>query len=67
MNIHAVLHKPVLASLAVALGATFISAHVSAAEEAQWVPGRLLVQPRAGLPEAEFEKIVKQHGGKQVG
>ncbi|WEN43590.1 Thermitase [Thauera sp. GDN1] len=67
MNIPATLHKPVLASLAVALGATFLPAQVSAADEAQWVPGRLLVQPRAGLPEAEFEKIVKQHGGKQVG
>ena len=37
------------------------------AEKGQWVPGRLLVQPRPGLPEAEFEKALKPHGGKQVG
>lgn len=39
----------------------------ASAEEGQWVPGRLLVQPRPGLPEAEFEKALKPHGGKQVG
>lgn len=33
----------------------------------QWVPGRILVQPRPGLPEAELEKILKTHGGKSVG
>lgn len=67
MKSSASLRKPVLASLVVALGAALLPAHAFAADEAQWVPGRLLVQPRAGLPEAEFDKIVKQHGGKQVG
>lgn len=67
MNTSASLRKPVLASLVVALGAALLPAQAFAADEAQWVPGRLLVQPRAGLPEAEFDKIVKQHGGKQVG
>ena len=67
MNTSASLRKPVLASLVVALGAAFIPAQAVAAEEAQWVPGRLLVQPRAGLSEAEFDKIIKPHGGKQVG
>ncbi len=67
MNTSASLRKPVLASLVVALGAAFIPAQAVAAEEAQWAPGRLLVQPRAGLSEAEFDKIIKPHGGKQVG
>ncbi|MGD9872356.1 MAG: S8 family serine peptidase [Thauera sp.] len=67
MKSPASLRKPVLASLVVALGAALLPAQAFAADEAQWVPGRLLVQPRAGLPEAEFDKIVKQHGGKQVG
>lgn len=67
MNLPATLRKPALATLAVVLGAALLPAQAFAADEAQWVPGRLLVQPRAGLPEAEFEKIVKQHGGKQVG
>jgi len=67
MNLPATLRKPALATLAIALGAALLPAPAVAADEAHWVPGRLLVQPRAGLPEAEFEKIVKQHGGKQVG
>ena len=67
MNTSASLRKPVLASLVVALSAALVPAQAVAAEEAQWVPGRLLVQPRAGLSEAEFDKILKPHGGKQVG
>ncbi len=67
MNTPASLRKPVLAALVVALGAAFLPAQASAADEAQWVPGRLLVQPRAGLPEAEFDKIIKKQGGKQIG
>jgi thermitase len=30
----------------------------------EWVPGRLLVMPRAGLPEAELTKAVQAHGGR---
>lgn len=67
MNTPASLRKPVLAALVVALGAAFLPAQAAAADEAQWVPGRLLVQPRAGLPEAEFDKIIKKQGGKQIG
>lgn len=67
MNTTASLRKPVLAALVVALGAAFLPAQAVAADEAQWVPGRLLVQPRAGLPEAEFDKIIKKQGGKQIG
>lgn len=32
-----------------------------------WVPGRILVQPRPGLPAAELDKILKAHGGKRAG
>ena len=67
MKSPASLRKPVLASLVVALGAAILPAQAFAADEAQWVPGRLLVQPRAGLSEAEFDKIIKKQGGKQVG
>lgn len=67
MKSPASLRKPVLASLVVALGAALLPAQAFAADEAQWVPGRLLVQPRAGLSEAEFDKIIKKQGGKQVG
>ena len=67
MKTSASLRKPVLASLVVALGAALLPAQAFAADEAQWVPGRLLVQPRAGLAEAEFDKIIKKQGGKQIG
>lgn len=67
MKSPASLRKPVLATLVVALGAALLPAQAFAADEAQWVPGRLLVQPRAGLSEAEFDKIIKKQGGKQVG
>lgn len=67
MNTPASLRKPALAALVLALGASFAPVQASAADEAQWVPGRLLVQPRAGLSEAEFDKIIKKQGGKQVG
>ena len=67
MKSPASLRKPVLASLVVALGAALLPTQAVAADEAQWVPGRLLVQPRAGLSEAEFDKIIKKQGGKQVG
>ncbi len=30
---------------------------------ADWVKGRILVQPRAGLDAAEFDKVLKPHGG----
>lgn len=29
------------------------------------VPGRLLVQPRAGLPTAELDKALREHGGRR--
>ncbi len=35
--------------------------------ELKSAPGRLLVEPRAGLSEAEFEKILKPHGGRKAG
>ncbi|MBS0555671.1 MAG: S8 family serine peptidase, partial [Proteobacteria bacterium] len=59
---------PALACLAIALGALSLPAIAQVApSEPQWVPGRLLVQPRPGLSDAELDKILKPHGGKQVG
>jgi subtilisin family serine protease len=44
-----------------------VSGAVAAADGEQWVPGRLLVQPKPGLPDSELAKILKVHGGKSVG
>lgn len=37
------------------------------ADTQQWVPGRLLVQPRPGLSDDELAKTLKTHGAKSVG
>ena len=59
---------PALACLAIALGALSLPAVAQVTpSEPRWVPGRLLVQPRPGLSDAELDKILKPHGGKQVG
>jgi len=48
---------------ALALGsATAIPAFAQADEPAQWASGRILVSPNAGLPEAVFKKLIKEHG-----
>lgn len=57
---------PIAAGLLVAAGLGLAPPTVTA-EPAAWVPGRLLVQPRPGLPEAELDKLLKPHGGKRVG
>lgn len=50
--------------IALALCAGFASWAAHAAQPAEWVKGRVIVQTRAGLSEAELDKIVKVHGGK---
>ncbi|WP_246167615.1 S8 family serine peptidase [Propionivibrio limicola] len=61
-------HIPAALALTFMLGAGAIPAAAqTTAPTEKWVPGRLLVQPRAGLSDAEFDKILKPHGGKQVG
>ena len=64
----AALRALVLAVLAV-LG---VAAHAAPPEQpgkpaANWVKGHILVQPRAGLSDAEFDKALATQGGKAVG
>lgn len=59
---------PALACLAIALGTLSLPAVAQVnSSQPQWAPGRLLVQPRPGLSDTELDKILKPHGGKQVG
>lgn len=44
-----------------------LQAGEASAPAENWVPGRLLVQPRQGLSESELTKILNQHGAAQVG
>lgn len=63
---HRAVSLPALACLALALGSVANASAAQTTQETQWVPGRLLVQPRPGLSDAEFDKILKPHGAKQV-
>lgn len=49
------------------VGSVFPALAQNAAPQERWVPGRLLVLPRPGLPDTEFEKILRPFGGTQVG
>src|SRR3954451_22370458 len=41
---------------------TGLGSHAASSEA--WAKGRILVMPRAGLPEHEFARILGEHGGK---
>ncbi len=59
---------PALVAVAFAFGTGVLPAAAqTTSSAAQWAPGRLLVQPRPGLSDAEFDKILKPHGGKSIG
>lgn len=53
--------------LGVATLPAFAAAPVVVAQKVDFVPGRLLLQPRAGLSDAEIDKALKPHGGQRVG
>ena len=64
----AALRALVLAVLAVVA----VAAHAAPPEQrgkpaATWVKGHILVQPRAGLSDAEFDKALATQGGKAIG
>jgi thermitase len=56
-------------AIVVVLGLSVCSGGLQAApkNDKAWREGRILVQPRAGLEEAEIDKILAQHGGKAIG
>jgi subtilisin family serine protease len=52
-------------TVALALAAGAALAQKPEPERYMFAPGRILVQPRAGLPLAEVDKLVGQHGGRR--
>lgn len=52
-------------AVALALAAGAALAQKPEPERYMFAPGRVLVQPRAGLPLAEVDKLVGQHGGRR--
>lgn len=51
-------------AVALALAAGYAADTLAAPK---WAEGRILVQSRAGLADAEFDKILKPHGGRTIG
>src|SRR5581483_8471149 len=55
---------------AVIIGSTLITAHAEGQRAVTtplaFVPGRLLVQPRAGLEPRDFDAIIRPHGGRRL-
>ena len=63
-----VLQPVVLAALAVLSTAAFAARTGAPGQPpSAWVKGHILVQPRAGLSDAEFDKALATQGGKAVG
>lgn len=62
-----VLQSLLLAVLAVVSTAAFAARPAPGQPANAWVKGHILVQPRAGLSDAEFDKALATHGGKAVG
>lgn len=56
-----------LTALAIAMLAATIPAYAAppSVSAQDFAPGRILVEPRAGLGNADFDKILKEHGGKR--
>jgi subtilisin family serine protease len=62
---HAVLRTVVLAALTVLSVTTYAAQGGSSSKPPdQWVKGRILVQPRPGLSDAEFSKALAAQGGR---
>lgn len=61
--------QAIVLSASIALGSAGYAAQPSrvAQPPVSWVKGHILVQPRAGLPDAEFAKALAAQGGKAVG
>lgn len=58
--------KPLCSSLVLAASLLTSIPTTALAEPPEWAPGRVLVQPRAGLSEAELQKILQKAGAHGV-
>lgn len=58
-----VFHPTLLIAMLTGAGIGMTTTALAIEPGADWVRGRILVQPRAGLDAAEFDKVMKPHGG----
>jgi hypothetical protein len=56
-----------LALFVIVLGLAFVASHATAQVGQAFVPGRVLVEPRAGVSQAAFEATLAAHGGQSLG
>lgn len=56
---------PLAALLALASTSLLLSPDADAKQSGRWAKGRILVQPRAGLADVEFDDALKTHGGRR--
>lgn len=56
--------RPIAQAVMLALMAAMVGTAAQAAQPERWVKGRVIVQARAGLPEAALGRIVGVHGGR---
>lgn len=54
-------------ALGIVIAPAFAAPPLAGPPPLDFVPGRLLIQQRAGLSDVEVDKILKPHGGKRVG
>jgi len=64
---HTVLPETLKSALAAALLSVASIAAAHAAPDKPWKEGQILVKPKAGLPEAEFDKILKRGNARSQG
>ena len=46
---------------------SIVTGATAAAGEKRWVPGQILVEPKAGVGEAKFKAMLERHGGRSKG
>lgn len=51
--------------ISTAIGMMALAASSAHAAPPEFARGRILIEARAGLPDAELDKLVKAHGGKK--
>ena len=56
-----------LASILISGAVAIPTATNAASGEQRWVPGQILVAPKAGVGPADFEAILQRHGGHSKG
>src|ERR1700693_5642746 len=58
--------KSILRTLLFIVGSVLWSPHFSTAQTSPYVPGELLIAPKAGVSHTDLDNIYKAHGGQRI-